>query len=154
MAAFGKAAALRVPELLALTCIFIREKFLKGLRKVPCGGRELELGELFGTDAKCIPGKVVLGGWMLGERAAPAELTPTGYESSWASTSAELLRSLVALKVFKVGDNFKHLAASHVIRCGGGTDNKAASAVTSRRLRAKLPFIIILMEYLGTCEEI
>ena len=75
-------------------------------------------------------------------------------ESSWASTSAELLGSLVAPKVFDIGKNFQHLAASHIVKCGGGTDNKAASSVTSKRLSTKLPLLIILMEYLGTCEEI
>ena len=53
--AVGKAATLWVPELLALSCIFIKEKFAKGLRKIPCGLKELELGELFKTDAKCEP---------------------------------------------------------------------------------------------------
>ena len=75
-------------------------------------------------------------------------------ESSWASTSAELLGSLVALKVFDLGKSFQHLAASHIVKCGGGTDNKAASSVTSKRLSTKLPLLIVLMEYLGTCEEI
>ena len=170
LAAVGKAATLRVPELLALSCIFIKEKFAKGLRKIPCGLKELELGELFRTDAKCEPGRVVLGGWLIGSRADPWEspwfsltLTPAetpwlfrgpDQESSWASTSAELLGSLVALKVFDLGKNFRHLAASHIIKCGGGTDNKAASSVTSKRLSTKLPLLIILMEYLGTCEEI
>ena len=69
LAAVGKAATLRVPELLALSCIFIKEKFAKGLRKIPCGLKELEFGELFRTDAKCEPGRVVLGGWLIGDRA-------------------------------------------------------------------------------------
>eukprot|EP00434_Breviolum_minutum_P010462 symbB.v1.2.009227.t1/scaffold582.1/size184522/13 len=170
LAAVGKAATLRVPELLALSCIFIKEKFAKGLRKIPCGLKELELGELFRTDAKCEPGRVVLGGWLIGSRADPWEasrfsltLTPAeapwlfrgpDQESSWASASAELLGSLVALKVFDIGKSFQHLAASHIVKCGGGTDNKAASSVTSKRLSTKLPLLIILMEYLGTCEEI
>ena len=170
LAAVGKAATLRVPELLALTCIFIKEKFNKGLRKAPCGIRELDLGELFRTDAKCEPGRVVLGGWLIGDHANPMEapwfsleLTPAetpwlfrgpDLESSWSSTSAELLGSLVALKVFGINKGFKHLAASHIVRCGGGTDNKAASAVTNKRLSTKLPLMIILMEYLGTCEEV
>ena len=60
---------------------------------------------------KCEKGLVVLGGWMLGEKADPKEaagfsldVTPDQApwlfkegESSWASTSAELLASLVAL---------------------------------------------------------
>ena len=170
LAAVGKAATLRVPELLALSCIFIKEKFAKGLRKIPCGLKELELGELFRTDAKCEPGRVVLGGWLIGSRAEcwdspwfSLTLTPAeapwlfrgpDQESSWASTSAELLGSLVALKVFDIGKSFQHLAASHIVKCGGGTDNKAASSVTSKRLSTKLPLLIILMEYLGTCEEI
>ena len=45
-AGVGKAATLWVPELLALSCIFIKEKFAKALRKVPCGLKELELAEL------------------------------------------------------------------------------------------------------------
>ena len=158
----GKAATLRVPELLASTCIFIKEKFIKRLRKVPCGLKQLELGELFRTDAKCEPGRVVLGGWLIGSRADPSDsswfsmaLTPSetpwlfrgpDLESSWSST--------VALKIFGINKSFKHLAASHVVRCGGGTDNKAASAVTNRGLSTKLPLMIILMEYLGTREEI
>ena len=169
LAAVGKTATLRVPELLALSCIFIKEKFAKGLRKIPCGLKELELGELFRTDAKCEPGRVVLGGWLIGNRAEIWEspwfsltLTPAeapwlfrgpDQESSWASTSAELLGSLVSLRVFDTGKRFQHLAASHIVKCGGGTDNKAASSVTSKRLSTKLPLLIILMEYLGTCEE-
>ena len=42
---------------------------------------------------------------------------------------------------------------SHIIKCGGGTDNKAASAITHKRFSTKLPLMIFLMEYLGTCEE-
>ena len=169
LAAVGKTSTLRVPELLAMTCIFIQEKFLKGLRKVPCGSREVNLGEVFRTDAKCSPGKVVLGGWMIGRQADTSqspwfsiEISPReapwlfkgpDHESSWASTSAELLGSLVALKVFDVASNFRRIASSHVLRCGGGTDNKAASSVTNKRLSTKLPLMIVLMEYLGTCEE-
>ena len=89
------------------------------VRKVPCGlMKELELGELFRTGAKCEPGRVVLGGWLIGSRADPSKaswfsltLTPAeapwlfrgpDQESSWASTSAELLGSLVALSYHQV----------------------------------------------------
>ena len=128
------------------------------------------MGELFRTDAKCICGKVVLGGWLLGERADPSvspwfslDVTPReapwlfkgpNHESSWASTSAELLGSVVALKVFDIATNFSRLSASHILKCGGGTDNKAASLVTNKRLSTRLPLMVILMEYLGTCEEV
>ena len=67
------------------------------------------------ADAKCEQGRVVLGGWLLGSDCDPSsapwfslEILPSdmpflfdgGGESSWASTSAELLSSLAALQAF------------------------------------------------------
>ncbi len=57
------------------------------------------------------------------------------------------LMTVRAVMVRVAMEKKKLLAASHVIRCGGGTDNKAASAITNRRLSTKLPLMIILMEY-------
>ena len=126
MAAVSKGTTLKVPELLATTCVFIKEKFKSGLRKLPCGSREEHLGEVFRTDAKCADGRVVLGGWKLGQSSDlreaswfALELGPEevpwlfrGQSSSWASTSAELLASVVALQIFDVGSN--HPAGLHM----------------------------------------
>eukprot|EP00435_Cladocopium_sp_Y103_P011931 s1588_g3.t1 len=142
------------PELVARVCIFIRAKFKTGLRKVPCALGELHMGELFRTDAKCEDGRGVLGGWTIprsgkpfqaswfsveiGPKQAPWLFRGEEQASSWASASAELLASLVALKVFEfpkpaLGDQ----STTHVLKCGGGIDNKAASSLVQKRLSTK-----------------
>eukprot|EP00435_Cladocopium_sp_Y103_P056456 s739_g19.t1 len=170
LATVGKAATVKVPELVAMVCIFIRSKFKRSLTKIPCSKDERHLGELFRTDAKCENGKVVLGGWTTSGSGKPMdanwfsiELGPSqvpwlfrgeDQSSSWASTSAELLASLVALKIFKIGDILKgSRIASHVVKCGGGADNRATSQLVQKRLNTKVPLMIILMNYLGFCEE-
>eukprot|EP00435_Cladocopium_sp_Y103_P060387 s1226_g22.t1 len=76
------------------------------------------------------------------------------FASSWASTSAELLASLVALKVFELATfSSSHQSATHLLKCGGGTDNKAASQLVRKRLSTKIPLMVVLMDYLGFCEE-
>ena len=153
LAAIGKATTVKVPEMLALVCIFIRKKFLGGLRKIRCVESESYLGEVFRTDAKCEDGLVVLGGWTLGATGDPKmaqwfslEVRPSqapwlfrgpSQESSWASTSAELLASLVALKVFEVEGFSKSSRSAHLLRCGGGTDNRSTGQLVQRRLSTK-----------------
>ena len=44
--------------------------------------------------------------------------------------------------------------SAHVLRCGGGTDNKATGPLVQRRLSTKWPLMILLMDYLGYCEEV
>ena len=73
-------------------------------------------------------------------------------ESSWASTSAELLASLVALKVLPIKTVRAGAMSSHLLHCGGGTDNEAAGSLSVRKLSTKLP-IMVLMEYLSQCES-
>ena len=170
LAAVGRSSTLKMPELLILVCIFIRHKFQGGLRRIPCTHEELELGEIFRTDAKCEPGRVVLGGWTIGRSGNPMEAAwfsleifpgdapwlfkGENSESSWASTSAELLASLVALKSFglpAVGEG--HRTAMQ-LRCGGGTDNKSTSHLVRKRLSTKWPVMIVLMDFLGCCEQL
>lgn len=114
ISAAGRTATLKMPPLVASTCIFIRDKFSTGYRKLPCGLSEVSLGEIFRTDAKCERHRVVLGGWLLTDKCDPSvapwfslslsvEEAPWLFredgETPWASTSAELLASLVAIKV-------------------------------------------------------
>ena len=63
------------------------------------------------------------------------------HEAAWASSSAELLASLVALKIFGVESFAGPGQRSHILRCGGGTDNKATG-------------MIILMDYLAFSEGV
>lgn len=73
LAAVSKNSTMRVPELVATVCIFIRKKFRDGLRKIPCVRAEKDLGEIFRTDAKCEAGKVVLGGWVTCNNTEPKD---------------------------------------------------------------------------------
>ena len=168
LSAVSRATTLKVPELLATTCVFIGEKFRSGLRKLPCGNREQYLGEVFRTDAKCAEGRVVLGGWRVDKSLDPKEALWFSLEigpqeapwlfkgpeqaSSWASTSAELLASVVALQVFDITAEPSR-RASHILHCAGGTDNKAAESLAAKGLSTKFPLMIVLMEYLAMCEQ-
>ena len=168
ISAAGRTATLKMPQLVAAACIFIRDKFGMGYRKLPCGVKESFLGELFRTDAKCEKDRIVLGGWLLNERGdstcgawfslslgvgeTPWLFRDDG-ESSWASTSAELLASLVALKILPLGSIVSGTMSSHLLHCGGGTDNKAAGSLSVRKLSTKLPVLVVLMEYLSQCES-
>ena len=141
---------------------------MDGLRKLPCVMEEAFVGEVFRTDAKCEPGRVVLGGWLtlggkkpteapwfsvaIGPAEAPWLFKGEDLQSSWASTSAELLSSLLALKVFKIDQLCGARRSTHVLRCGAGTDNKATSQLVQRRLSTKWPLMILLMDYLSFCE--
>ena len=168
ISATGRTATLKLPQLAAAACTFIRDKFGMGYRKLPCGVKESFLGELFRTDAKCEKDRIVLGGWLLNERGdsscAPWFSLSLGVcdtpwlfredgESSWASTSAELLASLVALKVLPLNSVMSGAMSSHLLHCGGGTDNKAAGSLSVRKLSTKLPVMVVLMEYLSQCES-
>ena len=169
LSAIHRGSTVRVPELVALVCVFIRQKFMDGLRKIPCITEEVNRGELFRTDAKCEKGRVVLGGWLLGDRGDPKQadwfslsLSPDqapwlfkgeDSESSWASTTAELLASLVALKTFDLGAKTIKGPWAHILCCGGGTDNKATTQLVRRRLSTKWPVMLVLMDYLDFCES-
>ena len=157
ISAAGRTATLKMPQLVASTCIFIRDKF-----------SEVSLGEIFRTDATCEKHRIVLGGWLLNEKGdsstAPwfslslsAKEVPWLFredgETSWASTSAELLASLVAIKVLPFEKFKSGLHGAHILHCGGGTDNKAAGSLAARKLSTKLPVMIVLMEYLSQCES-
>ena len=170
LAAVGKTATLKLPELVAMICVYIRCKLKGGLRKIPCGIRELGLGELFRTDAKCEDGLVVLGGWSLLQgndtckalwfsidvkpEQAPWLFKGPKNSSSWASTAAELLAALVALKLFKLEERLASGPTFHILRCVGGVDNKAVDALSSKKLSTKLPVMIVLIEYLDHCDMV
>ena len=73
--------------------------------------------------------------------------------SSWASTSAELLASLVALYLIK-RDFPALLTGPGMLRAFfcGGTDNRAAESLSMRLLTTKVPLMFILMQYVDFCD--
>ena len=75
-------------------------------------------------------------------------------EATWASTSAELLASLVAIRAFEIEKLAGPGQRSHTVLCGGGTDNKAADHLVQKRLSTKIPLMFLLMEYLSYCESV
>ena len=66
---------------------------------------------------------------------------------------AELLASLVAVEVLPIETLRTGAVRSHLLHCGGGTDNKAAGSLSVQKLSTKLPVMVWLMEYLSQCES-
>ncbi|CAE7725645.1 RE2 [Symbiodinium sp. CCMP2592] len=168
LAVVSKGAVLALPNLIRCTLRFILDRLRAGSRTYPAGLADKDYGELFRTDAACNSDSVVLGGWFLVRgvvcKSAPwfqitlrCEEAPwlfkEGLGSSWASTSAELLSSLVALhllerdfpEVFSCPGSFRACFA-------GGTDNKSADAISARLLTTKVPVMFVLMEYAHRCD--
>ena len=151
----------RLPEMVYLTLIFISEQLeaSKGMQSVL--QEWMAPRETFRADAKRERGRIVLGGWLLGRDHDPAvapcfalEIFPgdlpflfdEAQESSWASTSAELLASLASLQAF----GFLELPSPGVVDCFrvwvvGGTDSSAASALSQKRSTAKWPLVGVHM---------
>ena len=116
--------------------------------------------ESFRTDAKCEPGKVVLGGWSTKAGLDPMvppwfslEVFPSDLpclfrdgESGWASTSAELLASLAALVAF--GHLEQPIPGAQdclqVFVCGE-TDNRSTPEVQRKGSTTKWPLFGIQM---------
>ncbi|CAE7417322.1 unnamed protein product [Symbiodinium sp. CCMP2592] len=169
LAVVSKGAILALPNLIRCTLRFILDRLRAGSRTYPAGLADKDYGELFRTDAACNSDSVVLGGWFLVRgvvcKSAPwfqitlrREEAPwlfkEGLGSSWASTSAELLSSLVALyllerdfpDVFSCPGSFRACFA-------GGTDNKSADAISARLLTTKVPVMFVLMEYAHRCDS-
>ena len=103
----------RLPDTVILTLQYILAEMspMSAESFMVSAKRPLYLGlEQFRTDAKCTDECVVLGGWeleskrwfslRLGEDQVPFLFKPDGGGSQWASTSAELLATLLALHAF------------------------------------------------------
>jgi len=99
----------RLPETIILTLRYIEVELATGTYMVSTHRPKIIAGERFRTDAKCADGYIVLAGWELDTkrwyslRIGPTEtpfLFKPGGASQWASTSAELLATLLALHAF------------------------------------------------------
>ena len=169
LAVVKKGAVLALPNLVRCTLRFILDRLRKGARSYPAGLIDKEYGELFRTDAACNDESVILGGWFLhkgvscssapwfqlrlGRSEAPW-LFKEGLGSSWASTSAELLASLVALHLLE-RDFAEVLSGPGSFRAcfSAGTDNKAADSISARLLTTKVPVMFVLMEFSLRCDS-
>ena len=106
------------------------------------------------TDAKCETGRIVFGGHCLLSGAwfslevdrsvAPFMFKENG-ESQWASTTAELVAVIFALKAFgylESGMERRHMSLS----LQGGTDNKANESLSKKRSSTKWPLMLVSMQ--------
>ena len=139
--AHGTVAVL--PQTVSVILLFIAEMPRKGHHHT--SGRSPVRGGLqaFRTDAKCEEGRVVLGGWELGESANPKsarwfaqEIFPQ--DAPWLfetkhvpsrSTTAELLASLTALEIFGF---FRKSSRPRRVVVEAGTDNLASEHITRK----------------------
>lgn len=162
-----KGGVLAAPPLVQFACNLIKEKLKIGYRVCDCERQESDIGEIFRTDAKCERHKVVLGGWLvwkglrpfdapwfsipIAEDECPWLFDDTG-ESSWASTTAELLASVVALILFDPIIQADRGPKVHKLVVHGGVDNKSTSHLTRKAISTKTPLLGVLMEYLHQSE--
>ena len=162
-------AILSVPPLILLTLTWILDQLKTGGRTTPCRGKDVELGEIFRTDAKGDEKKVVLGGWetqgndppdprksrwfsvTLTEREAPW-LFARGHASRTIS-SGELLGTLVAVHLFctkplQTGRRHANFKVT------GQTDNQGNSFVVSKLHTTKFPLCAVLMQLATTLGQL
>ena len=115
-AVLARGTVARMPLLVHIALLYIRKQLRKGRRLLqPALTPQPKLRHAFRTDAKCADGYVVLGGWDLTHgsetRGAPwfsLRLEPSDTpwlfkedgSSQWASTAAEFLGTMAALKAF------------------------------------------------------
>ena len=144
----------RLPDTVILTLQYIANEFKRETFLVSARRPQHFRGERFRTDAKCTTEFVVLAGWEIGtKRWFSIKLGPTevpylfkpGIGAQWASTSAELLASWLALHMFGwLGETRERKALE--ISLVGGTDNKANESLTSKRSTTRWPLMGINMQ--------
>lgn len=144
----------RLPDTVVLTLEYLATQFGRETFLVSALRPRQFKGEQFRTDAKCTDEYVVLAGWELSTRRwfslrlGPKEvpyLFKPGLGSQWASTSAELLASLLALHVFGWLEKDRGRKALE-ISLVGGTDNRANESLTTKRSTTKWPLMGINMQ--------
>ncbi|CAE8623280.1 unnamed protein product [Polarella glacialis] len=155
-------ATIRVPKMIRLTLLFLEEQLTEGRHMLPCRKLWKDHGEWFRTDAKCDPDKVVLGGWICKDETPTSKaswfsltLTPVQVPwlfkadkgSSWASTSAELLATIVAVQAFDISCE---TGGTAVTRISAGTDNQANDKLSRKMSSTKMPLGLLLMQLATT----
>ena len=144
----------RLPDTVILTLQYIANEFKRETFLISAYRPQHFRGERFRTDAKCTTEFVVLAGWEIGtKRWFSIKLGPTevpylfkpGIGAQWASTSAELLASWLALHMFGWLAETRERKAIEVSLVGG-TDNRANESLTSKRPTTRWPLMGINMQ--------
>ncbi|CAJ1363105.1 unnamed protein product, partial [Effrenium voratum] len=156
-AAISHKSTLPAPALVQLVLRYIVLELKGGERMVPVKGPEVNLGEIFRTDAKAAEDCVVLGGWWLQENivdaawfslrigVAEAPWLFKGGHSKQNSTVAELLAFYAALHAFGLFTSRDRLGVLSADLCGG-TDNRACEALAAKGSSMKFPLMAVWMQ--------
>eukprot|EP00435_Cladocopium_sp_Y103_P074174 s127_g47.t1 len=147
-AAVSRSTVGRLPQTVILTLKYIGMQLQAETYMVSTARPKVSKGDRFRTDAKCADHYVVLAGWELDTRRwFPLRVTvvEAPFLFKWASKSAELLASLVALHVFGWLEESRDRKAMELALCGG-TDNRANEALTLKRATTKWPLMAINMQ--------
>jgi hypothetical protein len=127
-----------------------------GCRTIPCRSIEVDLGELFRTDASATADRVVIGGWESRGGAAvgdcrwfSAQLTAATCpwlfvkgDGKLTIAASELLSTLVAVVLFTEEGPLSR----GLVKLRGGTDNKGNSYIVQKLLTTKWPGAAVLMQ--------
>ena len=152
--ALSKSTVATAPGLVKLTCRYLESQLSIREFLFSCKWPLVLKGDAFRTDAKCETGRIVFGGHCLLSGAwfslevdrsvAPFMFKENG-ESQWASTTAELVAVIFALKAFgylEYGVERRHMSLS----LQGGTDNKANESLSKKRSSTKWPLMLVSMQ--------
>ena len=147
----------KLPQTVILTMLYLRRQLAEVSFMVSAKRPTYVSSEVFRTDAKREDGRVVLAGcevcddpmkarWF--RLALSPQMAPYLFKdgkSQWASTSAELLASYVAVFAFGLVDGTR---SRKVIPFSipAGTDNRANEFLTVKRSTTKWPLMIVNMQ--------
>ena len=149
----------KLPDTVILTLKYIQMELSNESFMVSAQRPKVFAEEQFRTDAKCTDTNVVLGGWEVSTRRwfslsltreqVPFLFKPNGGGAQWASTSAELLASLAALRAFGWLDGGRTRRTMQ-FSIFAGTDNRANDLLSNKRSTTKWPLMLVNME-LSSC---
>ena len=154
----SKSHVAKLPDTVILTLLYLRETLSESDFKVAPSVSRLSEAPAFYTDAKCADDLVVLGGWdahkphgeakwfslRVTREQAPYLFDAEG-RSQWASGSAELLATLVALWIF--GYLANSLAPRQIPIClPAVTDNRGNQFLLKKPSTTKWPLMLINMQ--------
>jgi hypothetical protein len=149
-------ACLPSPPMIKAVMKWILRQLKAGFRTISCTRVEIDLGEVFRTDAGATESRVTIGGWESRGQADwkksrwfAEEFTSTTCpwlfvkgDGKLTISASELLGSLVATSLFtKEGPPTKAL-----VKLRGGTDNKGNSYIVQKLLTTKWPGAAVLMQ--------
>ena len=159
-AVVSRGTVARLPQMAHIVLCFIRKEFLQGMRLESVARPWPLLWQAFRADAKCAPGRIVLGGWSLtggpdpsiapsfSVEVLPADLPCLFKEdgsSQWASTAAEMLASYMASYAFGLLSD-DSLKANLSVEVCAGTDNRSMPAVQEKGSSTKWPLLAVHMQ--------